>query len=289
MLKEPYALFDTRITARHFISPTLLRITLSGPDLALVGTTGLDQRIKLLFVRDDAHADAILARNAPWRELYSSLPEDEKPVARTYTFAELRPAQCEVDIDVVIHDGHAHGPGSAFALEAPYGSRVIMSGPRGDVPGHDELGIAWYPDYDILQNVLLVGDETALPAIRGILKQLPAQVSGRAVIEVPYPEDIDEEVTAPDGVEVVWCVRDAGQTAFAQLPFPVTEEDKKAFYAGDEDEMLWQEEAEPGQWLGWVAGETQWVAKIRSAARRAGIAKRQASFMGYWRKGARHP
>ncbi|MHC5557459.1 SIP domain-containing protein [Kocuria sp. U4B] len=54
--------------------------------------------------------------------------------------------------------------------------------------------------------VLLVGDETAAPAIEGILRSPDPLMDGRAVIEVPTGGDI-RSWAHPAGIEVTWTLR----------------------------------------------------------------------------------
>lgn len=65
---------------------------------------------------------------------------------------------------------------------------------------------------DGAERVLLAGDESALPAMAGILRDLPRNARGTALIEV---SDVDDrkDVAAPDGVDVHWIVRGPGERA----------------------------------------------------------------------------
>lgn len=49
--------------------------------------------------------------------------------------------------------------------------------------------------------VVLAADESALPAALGILRDLPPEITGTAIIEVPHVED-QQPVIFPTGVEV---------------------------------------------------------------------------------------
>lgn len=113
---------------------------------------------------------------------------------------EVRPDVGEVDIDFVVHgddNGGALGPAVQFALDAQPGDRV----------GFLDQGVGFIPDHPH-DWTLLVGDETALPAIAGICRSLPASAQGVAIIEAPGTDD-RQEISAPTEVEVVWISRDA--------------------------------------------------------------------------------
>lgn len=74
--------------------------------------------------------------------------------------------------------------------------------------------------------ILLAGDETAVPAIASILDSLKdSQAQGKAVLEVPSAEDIID-MTIPTGFEVEWLPR--GQADFGQLLEPAVREAVRA-------------------------------------------------------------
>src|SRR5205809_352219 len=54
---------------------------------------------------------------------------------------------------------------------------------------------------------LYVGDESALPAIAAALEQLPADATGRVLVEVPGPESA-VPLVVPAGVQVTWVPAD---------------------------------------------------------------------------------
>ncbi|MCI9888580.1 siderophore-interacting protein [Micrococcales bacterium 31B] len=282
-MSSNYALFDTRLAARRFVSPSMLRITLAGESLRGVGATGLDQRVKVLPGHDAVVCDRLLASEEGWYQAWLAEPDESRPWMRTYTFSGIRPDRGEVDIDVAMEHGHPHGPGAEFALRAELGSRTLLVGPVAGTEGHETAGVAWLPDYAVLAHVLIVADETALPAARAILADLPPAVRGTAIIEVPERGDV-ADLPRPTGVDLVWCPRDEGGDALRHLPFPVDASESIEL----SDDVLWAE-AEPGGWLGWVAGESHWVARIRKGAKAAGVPRHNMSFMGYWRRGVGAP
>ncbi len=94
---------------------------------------------------------------------------------RVYTIRRIDPAAGTLDVDVVVHAGEAT-PGSDFALEAVPGDLVGMTGPGGgEAPPADDL--------------VLLGDDTALPAIARILETLPAHARAKVIVEVDGPAD----------------------------------------------------------------------------------------------------
>lgn len=274
-----YRPFAVTLVAREQISPSFVRITLGGPDLATCSPTLLDQRVKLLFgVREVL--DAMVA--APdWYPAWLALPDVDRPVLRTYTLSAVRPGtdgSGEVDIDVAIHGLDAEGgsPGLRFALHAPLGTPTVLVAGDATVAGHDTVGVAWHPGG--ARDVLLVGDETALPAVVNIAATLPADAVGQIILEVPESGD-ERSFAHPGGVRVTWLARDRGEQAggvFGQA----------AGESGEPEELLWDEVAGDGVRYGWIAGETGWVNRLRAEARAAGVPKGQVAFMGYWKRGA---
>lgn len=276
---NPYRPFAVRLSARERLSPSFVRITLAGDDLATCGAILLDQRVKLLFgVREVL--DAMVA--APdWYPAWLALPDVDRPVLRTYTLSAVRPGtdgSGEVDIDVAIHGLDAEGgsPGLRFAVEAPVGTPTVLVAGDATVAGHDTVGVAWHPGG--ARDVLLVGDETALPAVVNIAATLPADAVGQIILEVPESGD-ERSFAHPGGVRVTWLARDRGEQAggvFGQA----------AGESGEPEELLWDEVAGDGVRYGWIAGETGWVNRLRAEARAAGVPKGQVAFMGYWKRGA---
>ena len=131
--------------------------------------------------------------------------------ARTYTVRAFDPAAGELTIDFVHHgDVGLAGP---WAAAARPGDPLLLLGPGG----------AYAPDAAADWH-LLVGDESALPAIGAALERVPAGVPVHALVEVDGPAD-ELELTSPGRLDLRWCHRDAGRSgqlvdALAALPFP---------------------------------------------------------------------
>ena len=156
---------------------------------------------------------------------YLPLPKATCPVIRSHTVRTFRADACELDVDFVLHgDSGVAGPGAA---EAPIGSPVAL------------FDQGWgYRQVTETTHVLLADDETALPAILGILRDLPSHYRGKAFIEVPHQDDI-QEVTQNAEVDCEFLVRAstdrAGSlalTALQQSRLAVPGEQISAFLAG---------------------------------------------------------
>lgn len=311
-MTAPYSVFDTALAARERLSPSFVRITLAGPRLADCSPVLLDQRVKLL-IGPDAALGPLVGAGDRWYEAFVGA-RDPRPALRTYTLSAVRPgcadvrpgcadvgAAGEVDIDVAVHplngrvepavrgaatkpERAADSPGLRFALEAPLGSRALLVAGDRRRAGHDTVGLAWRPD--AAADILLVGDETALPAIANIVAALPAEAIGRVICEVPGPADL-RDLGEPDGVRVTWRVRSAGERASGVFAgrWAGAGGGEATREAADEGEVLWDEASASHGRQGWVAGEATWVRSLRAEARAAGVPRGQVSFMGYWRRG----
>lgn len=275
---NPYRPFAVRLSARTQLSPTFVRLTLAGDDLGHCGPILLDQRVKLVLGPDAAVAR--LAGAEDWYAAWLAVPDAERPALRTYTLSAVRPrpdGSGEVDIDVAAHPigPGEDAPGLRFALEAAIGTPTLLVAADVRHPQHDVVGVAWLPGE--ARDVVLVADETALPAAANILAVLAPDTVGRAVLEVPDEGDV-RPLSAPAGVRVEWRVRARGERAVGVFGSAVGEVD-------DDGTLVWDEaEASPGRY-GWVAGEAGWVRSLRAEARASGLTKGQVSFMGYWKRG----
>jgi iron complex transport system ATP-binding protein len=83
-------------------------------------------------------------------------------------------------------------------------------GPSADYDG--EHGGVDYRPHDDADFVLLGADESAVPAVAGILERMPAGTRGEAFLEVPSPQD-RLDLVKPEGVRVTWLAREGGRTA----------------------------------------------------------------------------
>lgn len=284
-----YRPFAVRLSARQQLSPGFLRLTFTGADLGGCGTTCLDQRVKLVLA-DEEQVRTALTYGDDWYGWWLAKEDDRRPPMRTYTVRAVRPELAEVDVDFACHG--TDGPASAFAVQAPIGSVLLLVGPDAGVPGSDDVGLAWRPG--TATDLVLVGDETAVPAICGIVERLPPHVTGRVLLEVPTAADA-LSLAAPVGVDVTWLARDGrphGQvleqavrgwagTALSQPAAPVGEVVEVA-----PDDVLWEEADAAAARYVWVAGEAGLVATIRRhLVKERGLDRHSASFMGYWRAG----
>ncbi|AJP50758.1 siderophore-interacting protein [Pseudomonas simiae] len=168
------------------ITPRMRRITLGGPELAGFVSLGSDDHIKLMFPQNAAEQAALQSPT------FSIKGDGPQPAMRDYTPRRFDLSLGELDIDFVLH---GDGPASTWAEQAQVGQHLYIGGPRGSmiVP-------------DIFDSYLLIGDETALPAIARRLEELPAGRKVLAVIEIADAAEQQALQSAAE-LEVIWVLR----------------------------------------------------------------------------------
>ena len=123
-------------------------------------------------------------------------------VVRVYTIRAINAAEGWLDVDFVLHAGDST-PAASFAENARPGDVVGMFGPGGgDVPEARDL--------------LLLGDDTALPAIGRILDRLDPAKRATAYLEVDSPADV-VPLAEHEKIEVNWLYRNGREPGTASL------------------------------------------------------------------------
>ncbi len=291
------------------ISPTFVRITFGGPELADLGTDGpvYDQRIKLIFPPASGPLPRLEASD-DWYDQWLRIPESERGAMRTYSIRDVHGEGTDrLVVDFVLHlEPGATGPASSWASRAAPGDQVIVIGPRRGVGWG---GIEFAPGD--ASRILLAGDETAVPAMTRILADLPATTVGHAFLEVPHAYDV-LCVPAPDGFAVRWLPRGRAAVGTQLIPAllahlesataPVVVDHRpgldRGAPAGGGEDTVWETPTYSGSGealttgdgitglYAWVAGESGMVTTIRRClVNDAGVARGQVAFMGYWRAG----
>lgn len=282
---ETQELLHLRVLRRERLSPAWMRVSVGEGDIARFVPRGYDQWFRLFLpVAGEAGLQRVPAKANTLLGYvrFLRIPEGERPVMRNYTVRAHRAAAggggAEIDIDFVLHgiedeagdggSGHAPGPAAAWAANCEPGESVLLL---------DE-GTAFDPDRGT-RDVLLVGDETALPAIAGICESLPADATGTAIIEVPTPADA-VPFGHPEGVEVRIVARSAaGEDAASRTPGALALDALRthldATFPGDV--------APSPELHAFAAGEQALATGARRALVAAGVPKERVDFVGYWR------
>ena len=242
----------TALQVRHTqrLTPHMIRVVAGGDDLtAFPDTAYTDRYVKVLFPRPGVAYPEPFDMEA----IRAAFPRDQWPAVRTYTVRAFDPAARELVIDFVHHgDAGLAGP---WAAAARPGDPLLLLGPGG----------AYAPDAAADWH-LLVGDDSALPAIAAALEQIPAGAPVHALVEVDGPAD-EQPLTSPGRLDLRWCHRDPARPeqlvdALAALTFPA------------------------GRVHAFVHGEAGLVRALRRHLLDGrGVPREDLSVSGYWRRG----
>ena len=207
------------------LTPGLVRVVLGGAGLAGVAMPDAT----------DAYVNvAIPPEGAPYAGVFDPAtvqdehPRQQWPARRRYTVRRWDPAAGELTLDFVVHgDSGVAGP---WAAAARPGDPLVFTGPSGGY--RPDPAADWH---------LLVGDESALPAIAASLEALPdgAVAVVRVVCDGPAYEI---PLTGPGAVDLAWLHRSGDDSdadllldAVRDLTFPAGR--VHAFVHGEADEI----------------------------------------------------
>ncbi|MFE7302037.1 MULTISPECIES: siderophore-interacting protein [unclassified Streptomyces] len=266
----PFRFFDVQVVRTRRLGPSMVRITFTGERLDELASGGRDQRFKLFLPQPHQTAPVFEDTGDGWYTAWRAQDPAERPVMRSYTIREQRPDPCEFDVDFALHGADdpaapSGGPASRWAVRARPGDRLTVLAPavedNGGVDFRPPPGTDW---------ILLTGDETALPAIAGILAWLSPGTVAKVWIEVGHEGDRQPLPTFADA-EVDWLVRDP---AAAGHGTPVLDALRAAGLPA-------------GTPYAWIAGEAGSVKAVRRhLVGERGFDRRAVKFTGYWRRGA---
>jgi NADPH-dependent ferric siderophore reductase len=301
---------QARVRATERLSPAFVRVTLESPAFADLGIEGFDTRVKLVFPGPTGTLPPIPGSPEDWYAHWMGAPSTSKSPMRTYTVRDVleEGGTRLLVIDLVVHEHGPQGPACRWALRARPGDEIQVIAPHRR--GLDYGGTEFSPGE--LRRLLLVADETALPALARILTDLEPGFSGHAFVEVPSIQDA-LAVDVPEGFQITWLTRDGaehgrrlveevrrhlglGPLDPGSLPAEVPSdldvdvwETPRYSSAGEDVEAQLQRRG-PGSGLhdlyAWIAGES-WIVRTlrRSLVSELDVERGQVAFMGYWREG----
>ncbi|MES2871748.1 MAG: siderophore-interacting protein [Pseudomonadota bacterium] len=226
------------------LTPRMRRITLGGPELEGFISLGSDDHVKLFFPQTAEELATLEAL-----DLSVGLKSSVMPPMRDYTPRRIDLNSFELDIDFVLH---GDGPAATWAAQAEPGQSLHIGGPRGSmiVP-------------DIFDSYLLIGDETALPAIARRLEELPAKRHALVVVEVENALE-EQALNSAASIEVIWVHRDAPEEDLLKTVEGLTPPE--------------------GQLYTWVATESALSRKVRKVLLNThGLNDEFVKAVGYWR------
>ncbi|CAH0281926.1 NADPH-dependent ferric-chelate reductase [Massilia sp. Bi118] len=223
-VRHELKLRDLEVTAVDSLSPGFVAITFKGEALADFTSLGFDDHVKLMFGEPG-----------------------EGQARRDYTPRRFSREARELVIEFALH---GTGAASDWARAAKPGDRLLVGGPRGSMIVPLELG--WH---------LLVGDDTALPAISRRLEELPA--GSRAFVLVLAGEADRRRFAGAAQAELRWMSsNDELLAALRALSLPA---------------------AETG--FAWGGGEAGLMAQVRQVLLEKGVPKQHMRVSAYWKRG----
>ena len=252
------------------LTPRMRRIVLGGEALDGFVSAAADDHVKL-FLPAPGQDRPILPGMGPNGPVF---PQNAvRPIARDYTPRRFDADARELTIDFVLH---GDGPATSWAAQARAGQMVGIGGPRGSLLIAD--------DFDCY---LLVGDETALPAIGRRLEELPSGARAIVLVEVAGGEEeryLRHAASLADATSL---------TGFAGRPstggHSVRWLTRNDAHAGDAEPLLgalrdldWPS----GDIHAWMAGESGVIRRLRShLAVERGLPRDRIRAAGYWKAG----
>jgi len=222
-VRHDLKLREVTVARINRVSPGFANITFQGEALADFTSLSFDDHVKFMF--NDANGEQ---------------------VRRDYTPRRVDTDAREIDIEFALH---GHGGAAEWARNATIGQRAVIGGPRGSMilP----LAMDWH---------LLIGDDSALPAVTRRLQELPAGAR----------------------VDAVLLVGAADRRAFA------TRADARIHWVDSDDallQVLKDLPLQPGAGLAWGGGEAALMARVRQVLVETGMPRQAAKISAYWKRG----
>jgi NADPH-dependent ferric siderophore reductase len=194
---------------------------------------------------------------AQWLKVFVPTGDGQAIPGRAYTVRRFDPVSKKLDLAFLHGD---NGPVSAWAARVKPGESFEISAT------HPRSGFAIQ---NATEHYLLFGDETALPAIGGILEALPAHARADVFVEI---DDAGEEqiIETAATVHLTWLHRKADGHAVARSLV----EAAKALGRPDENTVVW------------IAAEASIVKSLRTHALLGwGVDRKRLHAAGYWKRG----
>ena len=214
---------DVEVVRIDQLSPGFAAVTFKGDALADFTSLSFDDHVKFMF--DGA---------------------DGQQVRRDYTPRRFDREACELTLEFALH---GHGGAAEWARNASVGQRAIIGGPRGSMILPMEMD--WH---------LLIGDDSALPAITRRLEELP-------------------------------------EGARAQVVILAAAADRRGFFTGANADIHWVESGDalievlgglplqPGAGIAWGGGEAALMVRVRQLLLDKGLPRQATRVSAYWKQG----
>ena len=223
------------------VTPGVIRVAFTGDDLASFAQTKPAGHMKLFFAPPDRPLD--LSPDAP------------RPPSRTFTPRRYDAARRRLEVEFALH---GEGLASNWAMAARVGDPMLLSGPGGG-----------YPIPEGIQRIVIVADDTAIPAAGMIIEALPRDCEVTVLCEIASAAD--ERALSPTvACRPSWLHRAPG----AARPGALLEA-AAASLSPQRADTCW--------WVGCEAGAMR---RIRDGLLRGrGVAPALLHTRGYWKAG----
>ena len=248
-VRHPLKVRRIQVQTVERVSPHFVRVRFAGEELADFVSASFDDHIKLMLPPQPG-VPLVLPVAGP--DGPALPPGAERPVMRDYTPRAFDPDARTLDIEFLLD---SEGSATEWAASAKPGDEVGVGGPRGSfvVPTGFDLH-------------LLIGDESAIPAIARRLQELPAGAQVITVVETADPADRREWQTRAK-VQAHWLQSGAVDTlaqAVSALALP-----------------------EGAEVFAWAAGEAASMVAVRqSLLDGQGLDKSRVRASAYWKGGS---
>jgi NADPH-dependent ferric siderophore reductase len=221
------------VSSTENLTPRMRRFGFTSPDLHDFVSASHDDHIKLFFPGNDAG--------------------EPKTCMRDFTPRRFDRDRGTLFVDFALHDA---GPATQWAASARVGDRLQIGGPKGSIVVPDDFD--WY---------LLIGDETALPAIGRRVEELRAEVPVTTFVVTDAGETQDFHTKAAWTPH--WVARDASS------------DDASLLGAALAGHVLPE-----GEGFVWIAAEASVARQLRSiVVDERGHPRQWTKAAGYWKRG----
>ena len=208
-------------------SPTTLRRVervrheLKRRQITVTNVEQLTPHFRRITFTDESLSDFVSASFDDHVKVFVAPADGGEPARRDYTPRSFDNAARELVIEFALH---GDGPVAEWAAQAAPGHALAIGGPKGSmiVP----LDYDWH---------LLVGDETAFPAVARRLEQLPAGAQAIVILQAADAAD-QRRFESAANVDLTWVATDA-QLLAAVRALTLPDGDGYAWCAGEAASM----------------------------------------------------
>ncbi|WP_242012954.1 siderophore-interacting protein [Acetobacter sicerae] len=252
-VRQPVRLRMARVARVEQLSPLMRRIIFTGDDLHDFSSAAADDHVKLFFPLPGQDAPVLPDVDTGGRPARTASPSI---IMRDYTPRFFKPEANELAIEFVLH---GDGPATTWAAQAKPGQTLGIGGPKGSFVVSEN-----YAHY------LLIGDQTALPAIARRLEEMPESTHVTAMIEVADEREERPLVSRADA-RIVWLPRNGVEAGKST----VLQEALKSYSPPSDDLHVW------------IGAEIETARQLRALLiEEKGMTRDHIRAAGYWRLGA---